>query len=172
QRRGRRNPRERALGVPQHRPARRRRRGERDGARSRRLRRPPPQGADRPGPAVRCHALRSGVRRRTRPRDRGLGSDAIVNFDSWALTAAVFIPALGVLAIAAIPRAQEALIKTVALVTAALTGVVGVWLLFNFDYDRAGELQFVVDKTWIEVISSRYIIGIDGLSLPLLVLSM
>ena len=48
----------------------------------------------------------------------------------------------------------------------------GIWILFNFDYDNAGALQFGVDKQWIEVIDSRYILGLDGISLPLLILSM
>ena len=33
-------------------------------------------------------------------------------------------------------------------------------------------LQFGVNKQWIEIIGSRYHIGVDGLSLPLLILSM
>ena len=41
----------------------------------------------------------------------------------------------------------------------------------RFDYDKTSTLQFSVDKRWIDVISSRYHIGVDGISLPLLVLS-
>src|SRR4029450_1739315 len=48
----------------------------------------------------------------------------------------------------------------------------GIGILFRFDYDRAGRLQFGVNESWIDVINSRYHIGIDGISLPLLVLSM
>ena len=33
----------------------------------------------------------------------------------------------------------------------------------NFDYDRSQKLQFVVDKEWIELIHSRFIMGIDGI---------
>ena len=36
----------------------------------------------------------------------------------------------------------------------------------------AAGLQFDVNKAWIDVINSRYHLGIDGISLPLLVLSM
>ena len=45
---------------------------------------------------------------------------------------------------------------------------IGIALLANFDYDRTSTLQFVQDKPWIDVINSRYIVGIDGISLPLL----
>ena len=40
-----------------------------------------------------------------------------------------------------------------------------------FDYDHAGILQNVVDKEWIPVIDSRYHLGVDGISLPLLLLT-
>src|SRR3546814_7926883 len=38
--------------------------------------------------------------------------------------------------------------------------------------DLAGELQFVVNETWIEVISSRYFMALDGLSLPLVAMTL
>ncbi|MDH3755231.1 MAG: NADH-quinone oxidoreductase subunit M, partial [Acidimicrobiia bacterium] len=41
-----------------------------------------------------------------------------------------------------------------------------------FDYGAAGQLQYVVDEKWIEVINSRYILGIDGISFPLILLTM
>ena len=95
-----------------------------------------------------------------------------MDFDSWALTLAVFLPAVGVIVMLAIPRQQELALKVTALASAAATLGVGIYLLAAFDYDRAGELQFVVDKSWIDVIHSRYILGLDGISLPLIVLSM
>ena len=55
--------------------------------------------------------------------------------------------------------------------TALATMGVAIFLLADFDYDRAGELQFYANTSWIKVIHSRYIVGIDGISLPLLVLS-
>jgi len=93
-------------------------------------------------------------------------------FDSWGLTLAVFLPVVGMVALIAIPRAEEQLIKATALLATLLTLAVGVALLFRFDYDATGSLQFEVDKRWIDVIQSRYHMGIDGISLPLLVLSM
>ena len=50
--------------------------------------------------------------------------------------------------------------------------LIGVLLLTNFDYDDGRTLQFVVDKSWIPFINSRYIVGIDGISLPLIALTM
>ena len=41
-----------------------------------------------------------------------------------------------------------------------------------FDYsDTADRFQFGVDLPWIEAINANYHIGVDGISLPLVVLS-
>jgi NADH-quinone oxidoreductase subunit M len=45
-------------------------------------------------------------------------------------------------------------------------------ILFRFNYDAADKLQFPVNKSWIDVISSRYHMGLDGISLPLVILTM
>jgi NADH-quinone oxidoreductase subunit M len=92
--------------------------------------------------------------------------------DDIALTAAVFLPLVGVLAMMFTPRQHEADHKVMALIATLATFGVGVYLLLRFDYARADALQFDVDASWIEVINSRYILGVDGISLPLLVLSM
>jgi NADH-quinone oxidoreductase subunit M len=92
--------------------------------------------------------------------------------NGWGLTLAVFLPAAGAVVMLLVPRRAEAALKGVALVTTLLTAGVGVLLLAWFDYDRAGELQFTVDRSWIDVIDSRYLVGLDGMSLPLLALSM
>ena len=91
-------------------------------------------------------------------------------FDDWALTLATFIPLVGMAIILFIPRTEETLIKVVALAATLGTAVVGVIILFRFDYDENG-LQFVVNERWIDVIKARYEIGLDGISLPLLMLS-
>jgi NADH-quinone oxidoreductase subunit M len=93
------------------------------------------------------------------------------NFDSYALTAAVFLPLAGAIAMMLVPRSKEVNHKVIALLTTLATFAVGVWIMVKFDYSESG-LQFGVDKPWIEVINSRYLIGIDGISLPLLILSM
>ena len=45
---------------------------------------------------------------------------------------------------------------------------VGVALLAQLRLRPRRQLQFVVNKPWIDVINSRYIVGLDGISLPLL----
>ena len=96
-----------------------------------------------------------------------------MDWDQIALSLAVFLPLAGALVLMGYPKGEsETGLKAVALVTTLATAAVGVYLLVNFDYDQSDKLQFVTDRSWIEVINSRYHIGIDGISLPLLMLSM
>ncbi len=91
--------------------------------------------------------------------------------NGWGATAVVFLPLVGAAVMLAIPKSEETLHKVVALTTSLVVFAVGVALLVNFDYDHGATLQFFQDKTWIEVINSRYIVGIDGISLPLIALT-
>jgi len=90
---------------------------------------------------------------------------------SWLLTLATFLPLAGVLALLFVPRDDERTMKAIGILTAAATFALGIAVLAVFDYDRAGALQMFADAEWIEFIRSNYTIGIDGISLPLFVLS-
>ena len=93
-------------------------------------------------------------------------------FDAWALSLAVFLPLLGALVMMTVPKEQEETHKLIALGSSLAALAVGIYLLAQFDFDNSSELQFLVDNSWIDVINSRYIVGLDGLSLPLLILSL
>ncbi len=93
-------------------------------------------------------------------------------FDSWALSLAVFVPLVGMAVLLVLPRKEEQVQKIVTLLATLVTLAVGVVILFRFDYDAGSKLQFAVNKPWIDVINSRYHVGIDGISLPMLILSM
>src|SRR6516164_1682181 len=92
-------------------------------------------------------------------------------FDSWALTLVVFLPALGAVIIMLLPRAEETAIKAVSLLTTLATFGVMIAVLARFDYGKTSQLQFDVNKVWIDVINSHYHVAVDGISLPLLALS-
>src|SRR5687767_12525676 len=95
-----------------------------------------------------------------------------MDFDSWALSAAVFLPLVGVALMALVPRESEGTLKSLALLTTLATAAVGVYLLVQFDYSHVDVAQFEVNKAWIDVINSRYHVFLDGISFPLLALSM
>jgi NADH-quinone oxidoreductase subunit M len=96
----------------------------------------------------------------------------VLSDHNWVLSVGTFLPLVGILIMLFIPKAEEALIKSVAIATAVATLVVGIYTMVQFDFDKAGEMQFVAQADWISIIKSTYYIGLDGISLPLYILSM
>ena len=92
--------------------------------------------------------------------------------NSWGLSLAIFVPLVGAVVMLVIPKAKEQLHKVIALATSLVVALVGVLLLANFAYDDGKTLQFVVNKSWIPFINARYELGIDGISLPMIALTM
>jgi NADH-quinone oxidoreductase subunit M len=92
--------------------------------------------------------------------------------DTWGISAMVFIPLVGVVLMMLVPEKEEELHKIIALLATLGSAVVGLLLLFNFDYDDSGTMQFALDERWIDVINARYAIGLDGMSLPLVALTL
>jgi NADH-quinone oxidoreductase subunit M len=90
----------------------------------------------------------------------------------WGLTLMVFLPLAGALVMLLIPRTEENVHRWVALLVSLGAAGVGAALFADFDYGATDKLQFVVDKPWIDVIHARYVVGIDGLSIPLLALTL
>src|SRR5438309_2943991 len=91
--------------------------------------------------------------------------------DHWALSGAIFIPIIGAVLLGLVPRRSEAALKAGALLASLASLGLVVYLMARFDYGQSSRLQFSVNAKWIEVIHSRFHIGIDGISLPLLALS-
>lgn len=88
------------------------------------------------------------------------------------LTALILIPLLGAIAIGLLPDAAIAptRAKLFALITAVVTFLGSIYLATQFDL-QAFSLQFVEAHAWIPPIGLNYHLGLDGLSLPLLLLN-
>src|ERR687898_853974 len=99
-----------------------------------------------------------------------MSNNAFLN--DWGLTLMVFLPLAGALVMLLIPKEEEQTHRWVALLASLAAAGVGVALLADFDYDNTQRLQFVQDQSWIDVIHSRYLVGIDGLSVPLVALTL
>ncbi len=102
--------------------------------------------------------------------------------DSWILTIMVFFPVLGILPILLLPGARQKLIKGISLVSVSIPLLLApvLWWKFNLDHlwfgdsqlQEAGEaFQFVVKVPWIETFGIHYHVGVDGLSVPLVILT-
>jgi NADH-quinone oxidoreductase subunit M len=92
--------------------------------------------------------------------------------DDWGLSLATFLPAVGTLVILLLPPVQDRLIKILGAVFAGLALVAGILVLFRYDFGVTDAIQLKVDASWIPQIDARYLIGVDGMSLPLLELSL
>ncbi len=84
------------------------------------------------------------------------------------LTIITFLPLVGVLALYLVPR--SAAWRWIAVMTGALVLGVGVVLAILFNWSR-GTLQFAVRVDWIPALGSSYHLAVDGLSLPLILLT-
>ena len=89
----------------------------------------------------------------------------------WAITVATFLPLVGALVITLVPRERDRLVRGLGIVFTGAALVVAAAIAIGFDYGRTAVLQYDVDLPWIEAISARYHVGIDGISLPLFVLT-
>src|SRR6266700_362712 len=84
------------------------------------------------------------------------------------LTIIAFLPLVGVLALYLVP--QPAAWRWIAVMTGALELGVGVVLALLFNWG-SGRLQFGVRVDWIPTLGSSYHLAVDGLSLPLILLT-
>jgi NADH-quinone oxidoreductase subunit M len=94
-----------------------------------------------------------------------------MTFDQWVLSLVVFVPLVGAGIIASSPGRARRWLDGVAL--AATGGSLGfsIAALARFDFDRTRDIQLEVDTSWIGSIGARYHMGIDGISLPLVILT-
>jgi NADH-quinone oxidoreductase subunit M len=86
------------------------------------------------------------------------------------LTAITFLPSLGALYVLAIPSRQERGIKLAALGSSLLTLALSLGLLVYFRWNVAG-LQFVNQMAWVPGLGIQYFLGLDGISLWLVLLT-
>lgn len=86
------------------------------------------------------------------------------------LTLTIWLPIIGGLVVLASGDQEKTLSKWTALAFAVLTFVVSLGLWIGFDSTTA-EMQFVERAPWIPSFNVEYFLGVDGLSMPLIVLT-
>ena len=82
----------------------------------------------------------------------------------------IWFPIIGMVAIAFIPRDKENVIKITAAVATGLQFFLTLVLWQNYDAGN-GNMQFMVRAEWIPSFNISYILGVDGLSLPMAILT-
>jgi NADH-quinone oxidoreductase subunit M len=101
--------------------------------------------------------------------------------DSWLLTLMTFVPAAGTVVVLALPRGRDALVRWVALAFAAVPLLLSFQLLARFDGSApalrqlvaspAQGYQFLAEADWIPAFGIKYLMGVDGISVPMVFLT-
>lgn len=87
------------------------------------------------------------------------------------LSLVIWLPILGGLAVLAASRhTTDANIRWMALAVSAVTFLVSLPLFFSFD-NSTHEMQFVEMASWIPTFNINYHLGVDGISMPLILLT-
>jgi len=90
--------------------------------------------------------------------------------DALALNALLYLPIAATLALALVPSRREGAAKWISLVATTAQLGLGCLLYARFDPAVAG-LQFATDVPWIAAWGVRYHVGLDGLNLLLVLLT-
>jgi NADH-quinone oxidoreductase subunit M len=91
-----------------------------------------------------------------------------VSFD--LLSTIVAVPAVGAVVLALVSRRRPEVSGQLALLFTLVTGALAIWLLLDFQSGTAG-FQFQADYTWIESFGIGWRVGVDGISLFMIVLT-
>ena len=86
------------------------------------------------------------------------------------LSLMIFIPLLGMVVVLLLPRESEELVKRVTLLFTLIPLALAVYLFISYDRSTAGT-QYVTNVPWIDAFNIQYHVGIDGLSVTLLLLT-
>ena len=87
---------------------------------------------------------------------------------NWIL----WMPILGVIGILIIPKSKESTVKYWALINTFITFILTLVLYKNFDTSVAGMQEFFnVKVPWIDSFNIFYSLGVDGISLPMIILT-
>ena len=91
-------------------------------------------------------------------------------WEKTAITVTTLMPVAGALVIIMVPKEKDRLVRALGILFTGAALVLAVAIAIGFDYGRSG-LQYVLDTSWISAIGARYHVGIDGISMPLYVLT-
>jgi NADH-quinone oxidoreductase subunit M len=86
------------------------------------------------------------------------------------LAVLVLTPLVGALVIGLIPDSRPEMHRLIAIVSSVVAGALSLWVLYAFKVHDPG-FQFVVSQTWVRSLDIKFYLGIDGISLFLVVLT-
>ncbi|MDA8560307.1 NADH-quinone oxidoreductase subunit M [Nitrospinae bacterium] len=86
------------------------------------------------------------------------------------LSLIIFIPLIAALGLLIVSKENTAAIKMVGVGASGASFALSLWLLFSFDTANAG-MQFVQMFHWVPALHINYLVGVDGISLWMVVLT-
>ncbi len=86
------------------------------------------------------------------------------------LTSIMLAPVVGLLVILCLPEKEKMVIKITAACTTFVSLVLSIYAYLSYD-KSAGGLQFVEKIPWVEEFGINYYVGVDGMSLPMVLLT-
>ncbi len=86
------------------------------------------------------------------------------------LSVIMLAPVVGALVILMIPEKEEKIIKITAASSATVSLVLSIFLFLMYD-KSVGGMQFVQSIPWVDYLGISYSVGVDGLSLPMVLLT-
>ena len=92
--------------------------------------------------------------------------------DFTYLTAILFLPVVGIIVIALLREPQPKTVRLTALAFTLASFALSIVVFCLFDRSGAaiGQMQFEEKISWIPAINAFYHLGVDGLSLPMVIL--
>jgi len=89
------------------------------------------------------------------------------------LSAIIFLPAIGAIVIALLRKPSQQQVRGLALLFSLVSFLLSVYLFLAFDRSNTaiGVMQFVEKLSWLPAVGSSYHLGIDGISLIMLLLT-
>ncbi len=94
-----------------------------------------------------------------------------MNWQNSAITITTLLPLLGALVIVLVPKDKDRLVRGLGIFFTGAALVLAVAIAIGFNYSQGATLQFTANTSWISAIGARYHVGIDGISMPLYVLT-
>ena len=93
-----------------------------------------------------------------------------MNYSFPILSWTVFVPLLGMIAILFVHKEKHNAIRWISTAAAFVTLILTLIVLNDFDWTTA-QMQFTELYNWIPAINAQYFMGVDGISVPMLVLT-
>src|SRR5918999_1991396 len=93
-----------------------------------------------------------------------------MTWESSAITITTLLPIVGALVIVLVPSDRDRMVRGLGILFTGAALVLSIAIAIGFDYGTEG-LQYELDVNWISAIGARYHVGIDGISMPLYVLT-